>query len=55
MLKQFRDQTTPIGSKAKQENPALIERGVFVQEERPEYCAEYEKVIQRAMGGQPAA
>jgi 2-oxoglutarate ferredoxin oxidoreductase subunit beta len=51
MLKIFRDQTTPVGSKAKQENPDLIERGVFVQEERPEYCAEYEKVIQRAMGG----
>ena len=51
MMEWFRDNTTPIGSKAKQENPALIERGIFVQEEKPEYCAEYDKVIERAMGG----
>ena len=51
MMEWFRDNTTPVGSRAKQENPALIERGVFVQEEKPEYCAEYDKVIERAMGG----
>ena len=43
--------TTPVGSKAKQENPDLIERGVFIQKEQPEYCSEYDKLIQRAMGG----
>lgn len=53
MMEWFRDNTTPIGSKAKAENPALIERGVFVQEEKPEYCAEYEKVVERATGGRP--
>jgi 2-oxoglutarate ferredoxin oxidoreductase subunit beta len=53
MMEWFRDNTTPIGSKAKAENPALIERGIFVQEEKPEYCAEYEKVIERATGGLP--
>jgi 2-oxoglutarate ferredoxin oxidoreductase subunit beta len=47
----MRDITTPIGSKAKQENPALIERGIFVQHERPEYCKEYEKIVERAMKG----
>jgi 2-oxoglutarate ferredoxin oxidoreductase subunit beta len=51
MMEWFRDNTTPIGSKAKQENQALIERGIFVQEEKPEYCAEYDKVIERARGG----
>jgi 2-oxoglutarate ferredoxin oxidoreductase subunit beta len=51
MMAWFKDNTTPIGSKAKQENSELIERGVFVQEEKPEYCAEYEKVIERATGG----
>ena len=51
MMEWFRDNTTPIGSKAKQENPDLLERGIFVQEEKPEYCAEYEKVIERATGG----
>jgi 2-oxoglutarate ferredoxin oxidoreductase subunit beta len=51
MLEYFKDQTTPIGSKAKAENPELIERGIFVQEERPEYCSEYGKIIDRARKG----
>ena len=34
MIKWFKDNTTPIGSKAKQENPALIERGIFVADRR---------------------
>ena len=51
MLKRMKDLTTPIGSKAKQENPELIERGIFLQKEQPEYCMEYDKVIQRAGGG----
>jgi len=51
MMRQFKDNTTPIGSKAKQENPELIERGVFVQKDTPEYCQEYDKVIERAMKG----
>jgi 2-oxoglutarate ferredoxin oxidoreductase subunit beta len=51
MMRHFKDNTTPIGSKAKQENPELIERGVFVRKDTPEYCQEYEKVIQRAMKG----
>ncbi len=48
MLKQFKDGTTPIGSKQKEENPDLIERGIFVQEDRPEYCSEYDRIIDRA-------
>jgi 2-oxoglutarate ferredoxin oxidoreductase subunit beta len=51
MMRHFKDHTTPIGSKAKQENPELIERGVFVRKDTPEYCQEYDKVIQRAMKG----
>ena len=51
MMKLYRDITTPIGSKAKQENPDLIERGIFVQEEKPEYCKEYDKIIERATRG----
>lgn len=51
MMEYFRDTTTPIGSKAKKENPDLIERGIFIQEDRPEYCSEYDKVIERAMKG----
>ena len=52
MLNLFKERTTPIGSKAKQENPDLIERGIFVQNLQPEYCEEYDKVIERATGGQ---
>lgn len=51
MMNLYKKVTTPIGSKAKQENPDLIERGIFVQEERPEYCTEYEKIVERAMKG----
>ncbi len=52
MMTLYKNNTTPIGSAAKRENPDLLERGIFVQEDRPEYCAEYDKIIQQAMGAQ---
>lgn len=51
MITYFKKNTTPIGSKAKKDNPNLIERGIFVQKEQPEYCNQYEKVLQKAMKG----
>ena len=51
MVKWFKNNTTRIGSKAKRENADLIERGIFVQIERPEYCNEYDKIVERAMEG----
>jgi len=51
MVAYFKKNTTPIGSKAKKENPYLLERGIFVQQEKPEYCSLYEKVVQKAMKG----
>jgi 2-oxoglutarate ferredoxin oxidoreductase subunit beta len=51
MMEYFKTQTTPIGSKNKLENPDLIERGIFVQKDVPEYCSEYDKIIERAMKG----
>ncbi len=51
MMERMKDNTTPIGSKAKQENQSLIERGIFVKKDMPEYCSEYGKVIERAMKG----
>jgi 2-oxoglutarate ferredoxin oxidoreductase subunit beta len=51
MMEYMKKITTPIGSKAKKENPELIERGVFVQKELPEYCREYDTIIERAMKG----
>ncbi|MGW8301259.1 MAG: 2-oxoacid:ferredoxin oxidoreductase subunit beta [Desulfobacterales bacterium] len=51
MIQHFKENTTAIGSKAKKENPDLLERGIFVQKEMPEYCSEYDKMVQRAMKG----
>ncbi|MEE4607739.1 MAG: 2-oxoacid:ferredoxin oxidoreductase subunit beta [Desulfobacteraceae bacterium] len=51
MMTWFKENTTPVGSKAKAENPALIERGIFVQKEMPEYCKAYDQVIERAQKG----
>jgi 2-oxoglutarate ferredoxin oxidoreductase subunit beta len=51
MMEWMKDNTAPVGSKSKEENPDLIERGIFVQKELPEYCSEYNKVIERAMKG----
>ncbi len=51
MMERYKEITVPIGSKKKKENPDLIERGIFVQKEAPEYCREYDKVLQKAMKG----
>ena len=48
MLQLYRQNTTSIGSEAKQKQPELIERGIFRQEIAPEYCAEYAELINRA-------
>lgn len=50
MLKSFKDGTVPIGSEKKAENPELIERGIFVDKDLPEYCEAYEKVVKIATG-----
>ncbi|MBW2593323.1 MAG: 2-oxoacid:ferredoxin oxidoreductase subunit beta [Deltaproteobacteria bacterium] len=51
MMETYKTNTTPIGSKAKKDNPDLIERGIFVQKDMPEYCDEYDKIIEQAMKG----
>ncbi len=48
MMVAMKEMTTPIGSKAKKENPDLIERGIFVQKNLPVYNKEYDKIIERA-------
>ncbi len=47
MMNVFKDSTVRIGSKKKAENPDLIERGIFVEEERPEYSTSYLELIER--------
>lgn len=48
MLEYYRDNTAALNSKKLQDNPHLIPRGVFRDEERPEYCEEYSKIIAKA-------
>jgi 2-oxoglutarate ferredoxin oxidoreductase subunit beta len=45
MLELHKTNTAVIGSKALEENPSLVPRGIFVEKDRPEYCAEYDKII----------
>jgi 2-oxoglutarate ferredoxin oxidoreductase subunit beta len=51
MLNWYKDHTTAIGSGKKEKDPSLIERGIFVQEDRPEYCEEYARVVATAKKG----
>lgn len=50
LMASYRDTTVPIGSPKLAENPNLIERGIFVEEDRPEYCEEYALEVSRAQG-----
>jgi 2-oxoglutarate ferredoxin oxidoreductase subunit beta len=50
MITAYRDTTVPIGSEKKQANPELIERGVFVDIDLPEYCEAYAEMVGRATG-----
>lgn len=47
MVKYYRDNTTRVGSGKKEKRPGLIEIGLFLESEQPEYCVEYEKMIDR--------
>jgi 2-oxoglutarate ferredoxin oxidoreductase subunit beta len=47
MLNAFKDGTVPVGSEKKKENPELIERGIFVDKQLPEYCEAYNQMVER--------
>ncbi len=49
MLELHNTNTAKLGSKALEKNPHLMARGIFVDKERPEYCQEYDKIIEFAM------
>lgn len=51
MLEYFKDRTATLGSKALEEDPTLIPRGIFVEEQAPEYCEAYAETIAIASGG----
>jgi 2-oxoglutarate ferredoxin oxidoreductase subunit beta len=50
MMRWFKENTAPVGSKKLEADPTLMERGIIIEKELPEYCAEYDKIIERAMG-----
>ncbi len=47
MMKGFRDGTVPKGSRKLEEHPELVERGVFVNEARPEYVSGYVDLLKK--------
>ncbi len=51
MLELYKTKTAGLGSKRLAENPGLLARGIFVDIEKPEYCAEYETIIAHAQKG----
>lgn len=48
MLELYKKNTAKLGSKALEENPSLIARGILVDTEEPEYCNEYDKILVNA-------
>jgi 2-oxoglutarate/2-oxoacid ferredoxin oxidoreductase subunit beta len=55
MLKLFKEGTVTIDESSKQKDASLIKRGIFVQQEKPEYCSEYDKIIRRAQASDGGA
>ena len=51
MMKWFKENTTLKGSKRRREHPELIERGVFVKEDRPEYISSYLESLKNPRAG----
>ncbi len=49
MMNLFKEHTARIGSKQATEDKIL--RGVFVEKQQPEYCAQYDDIIRSAMSG----
>ena len=45
MMEWYRDHTAPVGSPKLAENPTLVPRGIFTDEDQPEYCARYASII----------
>ncbi len=49
MMELHNTKTAKLGSKKLNENPDLLARGIFVDALRPEYCQEYDKIIEAAV------
>lgn len=51
MLQMYKEGTAKIGSKKRTEDTDLIPRGIFVDEDRPEYCERYAQLVEKAQNG----
>jgi len=51
MMEYFKNNSVALGSDEEEANAGLIKCGVFVNEERPEYCVEYDRIIETAKKG----
>lgn len=51
MMKLMQGRTVPKDSKAAEEHPEMIQRGIFVEKDVPEYCDQYARVIETARKG----
>lgn len=51
ILKYYKEHTAPVGSSALEKNPELVPMGVFMDEQKREFCEEYEGIIRRAQQG----
>ena len=51
MFNYYKDTTAPIGSKTLEDNPDLVGRGIFLDKQKPEFCTEYQGIIDRAQKG----
>ena len=51
MMRWYKDHTAPVGSPKLKEDTTLLARGIIVQKDLPEYCQEYDKIIERAQAG----
>ncbi len=48
MMRWYKDHTAAVGSSKLEKDPTLMARGIIVQKDLPEYCQEYDKIIERA-------
>jgi 2-oxoglutarate/2-oxoacid ferredoxin oxidoreductase subunit beta len=51
MMQSYRDGTVKVGSKKAKEDPSLVERGIFVKEDSPEYVASYLAFMETLQAG----
>ncbi len=51
MMRWYKDNTAAVGSSKLEKDSTLMARGIIVQKDLPEYCQEYDKIIERAQAG----